>query len=374
MDGAKRWLWPAPLVVALLIAGTPGKSAADTVRMKDGSVIHGEVLKIKDDKLIIDTVYADEVSIEVEHIVGIDTDRSFTIQYDNGSRQSGQISISPEGRLVVTEKTTDASVKEAPASTPGIETPVEDVALGPPIIDVNDIRWMKQRETYYRYIAELNIGLAAARGNTNTTDFHFDALMEPSFGLNTIALSGEYDREEADGDTTTNQWMAQGAYRRRFKRRWYAFGTNRWEADAQRDLELRILTGAGPGYYFYEDAPTWLSLQGGVAYVVEDFQGDTSDRNFAAYMWTTDFERDLYKDDITFYHDHNFVGSFEDPNNFLIQTATGLTLDIWGGFNLSAEVQFDWTNDPADGKDQDDTRYILKFGYEVEGDESDWWQ
>jgi hypothetical protein len=37
-------------------------------------------------------------------------------------------------------------------------------------------------------------------------------------------------------------------------------------------------------------------------------------------------------------------------------------------------VLFDWTNEPATDSKEEDTRYLLKIGYEFEGEENDWWQ
>ena len=65
----------------------------------------------------------------------------------------------------------------------------------------DDIDWIDEKQTYFRYEAEVNLGAQAARGNTDTADLHFDALFEPTFGWNTIRLLGEFDKKEADGDT-----------------------------------------------------------------------------------------------------------------------------------------------------------------------------
>ena len=41
---------------------------------------------------------------------------------------------------------------------------------------------------------------------------------------------------------------------------------------------------------------------------------------------------------------------------------------------LSAEVETNWENEPAEDTKKWDTRYMLKIGFEFEGDEDDWFQ
>jgi hypothetical protein len=41
---------------------------------------------------------------------------------------------------------------------------------------------------------------------------------------------------------------------------------------------------------------------------------------------------------------------------------------------LTAEVETDWENVAAEDAKKWDTRYMLKIGFEFEGDEDDWFQ
>jgi hypothetical protein len=66
------------------------------------------------------------------------------------------------------------------------------------VIAFSDVDWIEKKPTFYRYEAELNVGVQAARGNTDTTDLHFDGRFEPSFGWDTLRLSAQYDRKEAE--------------------------------------------------------------------------------------------------------------------------------------------------------------------------------
>jgi len=238
----------------------------------------------------------------------------------------------------------------------------------------DEVDWIREKPTYLRYDAEFNTGVQLARGNTHTTDLHFDARFEPSFGWNTLKLSGNYDKKTADGDTTTNRWMASLSYERNFFRHWYVGAINSYEFDSQRDLNLRIIAGAGVGYRFFDEDPTHFSVLPGLAYVNENYTGASNDTNYVAFRLTTDFERDLYKDDITFFNRNMYLQNLQSLSDINVETRTGFEFDMAWDLVLSAEVETDWENEPAEGTKKLDTRYMLKIGFEFEGDEKDWFK
>ena len=57
------------ILVALLISWPLSTAAADTVTLKDGSLLKGKIKRVENGELILGTDYADDVSIDVEHIV-----------------------------------------------------------------------------------------------------------------------------------------------------------------------------------------------------------------------------------------------------------------------------------------------------------------
>ncbi|MFQ5416388.1 MAG: YdiY family protein [Myxococcota bacterium] len=238
--------------------------------------------------------------------------------------------------------------------------------------DVDEVDWVRETPSYYRYDAELNVGAQSSSGNSDTTDLHFDALFEPTFGSNTLRFIGEFDRKEAEGNTTTDRWLASLAYERDIGRRWFVGATNIYEGDALRNLDLRIITTAGVGYRFYDEGPTRLSVQPGIAYVIENFEEQDDNTSYPAVRWKTDFTRDLYKHAITFFHNDQYLNNLQDLDDVTIETRTGIEFDLAWNLKMSAEFQSEWDNQPAEDADKTDTRWILKIGYEFGGDEEDW--
>jgi putative salt-induced outer membrane protein YdiY len=104
------------------------------------------------------------------------------------------------------------------------------------------------------------------------------------------------------------------------------------------------------------------------------WEKSSDDTDYAAFQLKFDFTRDLYKDDITFFHNNMYLNSLQSLSDIIIETETGIKFDMAWDLVLTAEVQTDWENEPAEDAKKLDTRYMLKIGFEFEGDENDWFR
>ena len=376
----------------------------DEITTKDGSLLKGEIKRVEGGELFLGTDYSNDVVIDVEHIVDIQSKKQFSVRLLGGEIISGSLAVS-NGKIVLRESLLAAGVDEVlqqalptaesqlQQSTPD-DRPREEatVAITKPAdaepsehspaverhagrrFSLDDVDWIREAPIYLRYDAGLNVGVQLARGNTDTTDLHFDARFEPSFGWNTLRLSGHYDKKTTDGETTTNRWETSLVYERNFRRRWYVGARNTYKSDAQQDLDLRIIFAAGVGYRFYDDDSTFFSVLPALAYVIENFETASDDSDYVAFQLNTDFSRDLYKDDITFFSNNIYRNNLQRFSDISVETQTGLQFDMAWNLVLSAEFEADWRTKPAEDAKKLDTRYMLKIGFEFEGDESSWFQ
>jgi len=398
----------ASSILLLLLAISPRLATAETsvdeITTKDGSLLKGEIKRVEGGKLFLNTDYSDDVVIDVEHIVDIQSKKQFSVQLPSGEIISGSLTVSKE-KIVLRESLLAAGADEVlqqalPAAENQLQQTSPDdrprdgamVAItesadaGPsehsPAVErhggrrfsLDDVDWIRETPIYLRYDAGLNVGVQLARGNTDTTDLHFDARFEPSFGWNTLRLSGHYDKKTTDGETTTNRWETSLVYERDFRRRWYVGARNTYESDAQQDVDLRIIFAAGVGYRFYDDDSTFFSVLPALAYVNENFEDASDDTDYVAFQLNTDFSKDLYKDDITLFSDNIYRNNLQRLSDISIETRTGLQFDMAWHLVLSAEFEADWRTEPAEGAKKLDTRYMLKIGFEFEGDENGWFQ
>jgi len=115
-----------------------------------------------------------------------------------------------------------------------------------------------------------------------------------------------------------------------------------------KDLDVRLVPSVGPGYQFYETELTNLSVELGPAYVIEKYD-ESDDDKYVAAQSKINFDHYLYKKIFQFFHFDLVLLSFEDTSDIKY-------------FNLTAQWNWEWDNDPAPGDDRSDHEYILSVG------------
>ncbi len=408
-------------VLALLLV-CAAHVAADTVHLKNGDIVSGEILELDGDEVVVDTELIDIIRIDAGDITYLETSRPFTIQYHDGSDANGYI-VHEDGQMVLRAELPESAEQEDPKpaaadATDGVEAVEAEVAeaaapggavvaevVTPPDADVvedtgamaeaavdeetsnyeaeiaattvasegrvvtlDEVFNLEAVETYYRYEAEVDVGINVSKGNTDQSNFNLSGMIAPSFGKNTVRLGGQLNRTESDGETTVSNWRIDASYEREFSRRWRAIALNRYENDKFQDLDLRVTAAAGPGYSILIDNPS-LDVFLAPAYVHESFTEE--DRDFAALLWRLDFEYEIPKPDVTFYHNHSLTVGVTESQTVAL-TTTGFKWEMIGDLDLKLEYQVDWNSQPADGADEFDQRYMLKVSYDFAGDEHDW--
>lgn len=345
----------------LTILGSNGSAAAaDTVRLRNGDVISGKLLSVSGGKAAVETVHSGDVVILMEEVVAIDTDRVMTVEYQDGREIDGIIETSAEGIITVREGAAPEAA-EAAAGEP------------PAALDLTDTEAIHEITPYFRYVGNVDFGLSIAKGNSDNENIGLSALLAPSFGKNTVVLTGRWNRGKADGKVNASNWRINAQYEREFRKRGFFLLFNSYEADKLQDLDLRISAGAGLGYWFFKPDPTLLKVSLAPAFVDENFKGTDDDRQFAALRWTLDFDQDLWSPDVSIYHNHILtVGLPEDQ--LILLTAQGLQFALIADLALKAEFQWDYNKSPADDAKSSDYRYLLKIAYDFSGDENNWRQ
>jgi len=411
-------------------------ASADTVKLNNGDVITGTVKKLSGGTLVIKTDYAGEISIDAAHISAVSTEEPFTVRWNDGSEKVGRLALQSGGHIAVVDIATPVAPSaadsaatvseptEVAAATPpeprsdveqaGVDVeddvdavladmePAEEateeyldaksaaeeataaaaeyaaehgegpVAAESGTVNMAKIDWIKPIQPYYRYEGNFNVGINAARGNTDTTDMHIDGKLVPSFGRNTIAVGGEFNRSEADGIVNKSNWTIRAEYDRDFgvRRRWYGTLFNSYENDELADLKLRVTAGAGVGYRFFTQRPTLLRISLGPAYVNEDYS-DALDRTFLGLRWNLNLEQDLWTEDLVLYHFDSMTFGLSETQ-YVLKTTTGIRMDLIADFSVSAEFKYDYNAEPPPNTLKSDQYYIFKIGYSFRGDESDW--
>ena len=334
-----------PLIVLGSMMLMTNLAAADEVRLENGSLIKGKVVRLEESLLIFKIEYADEVKIDWKKVIYLNTDDPVRVRLQDGSSHQGQTF------------TRGTAVEET-------GTDEGDAAAG---IDTTEVKGINTKpKPRVKVTARANAGISTEKGNTDTEQIHVDGEMIGRTTETRFTAGGELNREDADGDSTARNWRAYGKYDYFWTEKWFLYGSTLFENDDFADLDLRTTLGGGVGYQFYESAELNLSVSAGAGYVYEDFIVAEND-DFSAAQWLIRYDQYFFNKFVQLFHDSNGYISFEDSDNWMINTSQGLRFPLYKGFRLTLMYDYDFDNQPSpEAIPKWDSRLLLLLGYQFE--------
>lgn len=225
------------------------------------------------------------------------------------------------------------------------------------IIDTSDKFWGAD------WSGNINLGADLKTGNSESSGINADAQIKAKWEKHRLGLEGEYNREEDDGDVNVDNRWAKLTHDYFFARKWFIETSGKYEQDEIADIDYRATIASGLGYQPYDEDDLSLKFVLGPGYQFEEFENGTSGDS-TIVNWAMDYSQKFYDDLFRLFHNHDITAPTEDFDAWLFQSESGIRVPIRRGIVATGEVDFDWDNDPAPGKKEDDTTYAIKLGYE----------
>ena len=320
----------------------PLAGGADEVFLKNGDRLTGTVVNKTDSKLVLDTTYAGRIKLQWADVSHLSTERPVRLLLEDHTSLMGILSSTESGELRIAP-TVDAVPK--PLSISRI------AAINP-----TKVPWL-------RITGQANAGLDVSRGNTDQDTYHVDAESIFRWVRDRFTVNGSGDLEKSNGVKTRQQAELGGKFDHFFNGKWYAFSSLLFEHNKFADLILRTTASAGSGYQVYESDRTNLSVEGGPAYVWQNFDRSQDDP-YAAARWGLRYDQFLFKAwKVKAFHRHSLDWSLENSADYLFKSQTGLRVPIIDKLQATVQVNFDRDNTPAPGAKKNDHEYLLTGGY-----------
>ncbi|MGD8892543.1 MAG: DUF481 domain-containing protein [Desulfobacterales bacterium] len=328
------------ITVAFLIAGN---SLADEVRLKNGDRLTGKVIRMEADKLILKTIYAGEISIVWQEVASIKTDGSVKVVLKDETALEGTTLAIEDGKMKL-----DTGKLEAPASF----SLVDVKAINPePIKTV-------------KVTTRANVNITNERGNTDSDNYYLDGEFVARTKKNRYKIGGELSKEESNGTTTSQNWLAYGNYSHFLDKKWYLYADTLFEHDEFKDLDLRSTLGVGTGYQIFETQLLNLSISAGLAKVDENFDV-AKDDDYTAGQWSVNYDQYFFKKFVQLFHVNTGFVSLEDADDWFYRTRTGLRFPVYKGLTATLQYNYDYDHQPSvDAEEEEDTKFIFLLGYE----------
>lgn len=320
-------------------------AGADELRLKNGDRISGKLVAMEEGTLIFKTSYAGKMSIKWEAISTMSTEAPIRVVLSDETALNGITQSAEAGKMKMK-----------------MGKIVETVSF-----DLMEVRAINPKpavtEPAVKTKGHVNIGLTSTRGNSDTGTQHLDGEFVARSSKNRFTIGAELNRAEDDGEKTVNNAFGSLKYDHFLTQKWYLYSSASFEKDEFKDLDLRTTLGLGAGYQFLETPITNLSLEAGLTYVNEDYDTGEDD-GFPSARWALNFDRYFAKKVIQFFHFHEGFVGFEDTDDTIIRSKTGLRLPIYKKLAATAQYNLDWDKSPKPGREKTDHMYVLTLGYQ----------
>jgi putative salt-induced outer membrane protein YdiY len=245
-----------------------------------------------------------------------------------------------------------------------VEKRQTDAADATADIEITEVKCIDTKpKPRVKIIAMVNAGLSLERGNTDKDEIRVDAEMIARTTKHRVIVGGAVNRDNADGDPTARNWQAYGKYDYFLTEKWFLYASTLFENDDFADLDLRTTLGAGAGHQFFESDELNLMLSAGPSYVREDFIV-AEDDEFSAAQWIIRYDQYFSEKVVQLFHNSNGYISFEDCNNWLINTSQGPRFPIYKGLQFTFQYDYDYDNQPSpEAISKWDSKLLFLLGY-----------
>jgi putative salt-induced outer membrane protein YdiY len=316
---------------------------ADEIHLKNGDRISGKIIHMEERKLLIKTDYAGEITISWQQIESLSSDEKIKVVLEDDTTIEGRTLTFEAGKMKVkTEKL------EEPLAFNLADVKTINPKVKPPV----------------RITFGANAGLSLERGNSDTDEYEFDLRFQARTKKSRYTLGGEYDEEKNDGKLTTKDWTVYADYDYFFTKKWFGYLRTKFEHDEFSDLDLRSTLGSGAGYQFFESDTLNLSFGAGPGFIDENFI-EASDNSFASVQWFTNYDQYFFNKLFQLFHHNDGYLSFEDSNNWVINTRQGIRFPLYKGFVATLQYSYDYDNEPSPDAIADyDSKLSFLLGYE----------
>lgn len=333
-----------PILVALAAAAA-AVAQADTVTLKDGSVLNGTLQSINGGTLVLETSYAGTLKVKQSEVVAFTTTTPVAVKTidDNiirgtVSAQGNTLSVASSGGTLTT------SVDRVKASW---DSKGED-----PEITAQRRKWVYQ----------VDLDVAGKQGNSKrfTTGAGATATLESK--QDALKLYANYNYSEQEKVRSEDTLKVGADYAAYFSKHysWYTFGEGGY--DDIKDLTLRLRAGAGIGYALVKRPVQTLTARVGLGYRYEDYElGDANDVNSPGLDLGLVHKYDFGKYGVL-NQSITVTPAFDDFGNYILTHDSSLTLPGGDWWNFRVGMYNEYTSEPPAGVGSWDTTYYAKVG------------
>ena len=326
--------------------------AQDVVTLKDGSVIHGEVIEMVGGVLQMKSALADDlIKIKWSEVSRLAVSHPIPFHLKEGTVLVGTAEEGEPGTM---------KLKAGPTGST-MSVPMDAVTKVNPVVQPPVI-----------YNGSLNAGYSQSTGNSQLRNVSILADFVARSEQLRLSLLGRY--VYGDNAGSLNVRNARGTIKLDFfiTKRLYWFASAYVENDFLQNLKLRTAIASGPGYQFLERGDLagmfrdmTFYAEAGPSYFNEDYRDNsvTDDRASFRARVAMKWDWPLFDGRITLYHHNEIFPSLQNASDFFFTMDNGVRMKILAGLSSGFQVTTRYNNRPPAGTGDTDNLYLLTLGY-----------
>jgi putative salt-induced outer membrane protein YdiY len=253
-----RTLFACLLVTTALIS--LGVLRADEITLTNGNRVSGQIINTDGDNVTVETEFMGTVSIDRKGIASISTDEPLNITLESGELVVGKVET--VGKQLTVKKEDETQLTTPVESFQAIRDDASQAAWEREQKRLTDPGWLD----FWTIAADL--GIAAARGNANTTTVTSGAVIQRETGFDKTTLTYEqiYSKQSTTEPfgSTANAISGGANYQRDLSEKFFFYTAAQFDFDEFQDLDLRSVLGGGLGWHILQgDRTRWDFGAGG---------------------------------------------------------------------------------------------------------------
>lgn len=375
----------------ILISGAFSTATlADEVILNDGSILKGNIKQIDNGKLVIDTAFADEVTIDYSKVSELSTDQKYMIQLDSSDRLVGQIVRDESGQHQLTQ----TAFGDVPLNPNKIQSLWATDSAKPQLaeleqqyeqklIEVETAKTQEVEQMQAAYESQLQevrnendafkdpwsgnlaIGIQGAQGNTDRLTANGRGELFRETQAERMAMYMEINYAKENDEQTVNEKLAGVSLERDISENYFARGSADFEIDDFEELDLRAIATASIGRFFIREENLTFKGFAGLGYRFESYSDGTTEKDPTGVLgYEVDYDMN---NRLRLFHDLTYYPSFSSPGkNYLLVTNFGGEMPITNdeAWKVRATLRSQYNSMPALGAEKTDTSYRLNLVYD----------
>lgn len=322
---------------------------ADVVITKDGARLTGNISRIDQGIIHLETAYAGTLEIKQDLVRSFDTETAMVVRLASGTTMAGAVQSSGDGKLKIQSEdgTLETDLGRVSASwSPGAEDPQV-------VAQRAQLASLKRK---WKFKGGLDVLGKSGNSEELAIGAQFNAkLKSPN---DELALFAEYEQREQEGNKTEDRMAGGLSYESFYSEHYGWYVRERLETDKIDNIEFRATTGAGISYRLINKENQSLQLRSGLGHRYTGYDNGNTNESSA----TLDFglaHRYQHNKSFTIENNITYVPSLDDFGNYTIIHDSGIEIPVGSGnqWSIRMGIKNDYDSQPAAQKKLDTTYY-----------------